>query len=160
GPVVGLGPPSVEHREVEAAVERSLHAAGTTRFERRTGNVDPHIAAGDHLVGGLEAVIVEKRDAAHRGGLALEREETLGGVLSLLVLWMRLAGKHHLRRTILVFEDAGGALAVERQQLDALVTRQAASEAERQRVLVEAVLSGLHVPAGLVARQTVGDAAH
>ena len=45
GAVVGLGPPAVEHAEVQAAVDRGLHAARPARLERRARQVQPHVAA-------------------------------------------------------------------------------------------------------------------
>ena len=78
-------------------------------------------------------------------------------MLGVFILRMRLAGKHHLRRTILVIEHAEGPRGIQRENLNALVSGEAAGEAEGQRVLVEAVLGGLDVPAWLIASQPVCD---
>src|SRR5439155_19951575 len=64
GTVVRLGPPPVEHGEVQRAVEARLHPAGPAGLERRPGDVEPHVAAGDQVAGDAEAVVLEESDVA------------------------------------------------------------------------------------------------
>ena len=45
GAVVALGPPAVEHAELQAAVDGGLHAARAARLQRRAREVDPDVAA-------------------------------------------------------------------------------------------------------------------
>ena len=61
--VVGLGPPAVEHAQVQAAVDRRLHAARAARLERRPRQVQPHVGALDEQRGAREVVVLEVDDA-------------------------------------------------------------------------------------------------
>ena len=142
GAVVGLGPPAVQHRQLQAAVEHRLHAAGPGRLQRRTREVGPDVAAADQPRGAGEVVVGQEDDAALRPLRPAQVQQLLDQLLAGLVLGVRLAGDDQLHRPVAA-QQAQRALRVVDHQPQALVGGDAAGEADRQHVGVEGHLAGL-----------------
>ncbi len=60
-PVVRLGPPAVEHRQVQAAVQHDLLAAGAARFERPPRVVQPDVDALHQVAADVDVVVLDER---------------------------------------------------------------------------------------------------
>ena len=140
GAVVGLGPPAVEHAQVEPAVDRRLHPARAARLERRPRQVQPDVAAlrrGARRVRGRSPR--ERRRAPATSGVALELEQLLracacrprraGWALPARTIWTGCGPREQLARARSRSCD---------EQPQALVGREPPREADRQRVGVEA----------------------
>ena len=59
-PVVGLGPPAVEHREIQPAVQHDLLAAGARRFERPPRIVQPDVDALHEVAADVDVVVLDE----------------------------------------------------------------------------------------------------
>ena len=137
--VVGLGPPAVEHRQVEDSVERRLHPTRAARLLGRTGHVHPDVAARDQSAGEREVVVLEERDPICHRGCALQAGTGRG----------RSPWRH--RRAGCAFpantnctgrsppSSRSGAVGPKREEVEPLVGREAAGEADGQAVGIEAV---------------------
>ncbi len=77
GAVVGLGPPAVEHAELQAAVEGRLHAARAAGLQRRPRQVQPHVAAAHQPGRRVEVVVVEEHHPLADDLGRLEPEQAL-----------------------------------------------------------------------------------
>jgi hypothetical protein len=62
--VVALAPPAVEHRQVDGAVDRRLHARGARGFQRVDRVVEPDVDAGHHAPRQVQVVAFDQQDAA------------------------------------------------------------------------------------------------
>ena len=62
--VVRLGPPAVEDREVQPAVEHHLLAAGARRLERPARVVEPDVDALDQVAADVDVVVLDEDDLA------------------------------------------------------------------------------------------------
>ena len=60
---VALRPPAVEHREIQDAVDRGLHAARPRSLERPARSVQPDVTATHHRPGDTHVVVLEEDDA-------------------------------------------------------------------------------------------------
>ena len=63
-PVVGFGPPAVEHREVEPAVEHDLLPAGAGGFQRTPRVVQPDVDALHQVPADVDVVVFDEDDLA------------------------------------------------------------------------------------------------
>ena len=131
--VVALVPPAVEDGAVDDAVHGGLHAARARSLERAARVVEPDVDALDEVARDADVVVLEDEDALRELGRAAAREDVLDHALAGPVGGMRLAGKDDLDRPLLVEQDARQALLVAEDQVGALVRREAAREADRQR---------------------------
>src|SRR5258708_11959894 len=68
--LVGLVPPAVEDRAVEAAVDQHLHAARSAGFPRATRRIDPDIDALDELLRERDVVVFQEDDTPAIAGVA------------------------------------------------------------------------------------------
>ena len=146
-PVERLGPPAVEHAELQPAVDRRLHAARAARLQRRAREVEPDVAAAHHARRAGEVVVVEVDDAGAGVRRPLVREQVLHHALALVVARVRLAGEDELHGAV-AGEDAQGAVGVAHEQVEALVGREPAREADRERLGVERLGGRLGVERG------------
>src|SRR3954453_3925217 len=94
GSVVRLGPPAVENRQIQAAVEDCFLAAGAGRFERTPRIVQPDIDPLHHVPADVDVIILDIRDAVSKPRIATHAGDHLNESLPWLVLRMRLACKH------------------------------------------------------------------
>src|SRR5260221_6876979 len=69
---IGLGPPTVELRQIQSAVDQYLHTARAARLPRPPRRVDPHVHARHQLPRHIHVVVAEKDDTGARLAAANE----------------------------------------------------------------------------------------
>src|SRR5271157_4478614 len=89
---VGLVPPTVEDREVQAAVGEQFHAAGPAGLVGPAGRVEPYVAALDEIAGHGDVVILKENDMAPNFGIANKVNHLADQVLAGVVMGVGLAG--------------------------------------------------------------------
>ena len=104
--VVGLGPPAVEDRQVQAAVEHGLLAAGAGGFQRAAGIVQPHVHALDQVPADVDVVIFDEDQPAGEARIVPQVGDPLDQLLARLVGRMGLAGEDDLQRPLRVVDHA------------------------------------------------------
>src|SRR6266576_6671903 len=134
---VRLGPPAVEDRAIDHAVERRLHPRRARRLERPPRRVEPDVDALHEPPREGHLVVLEEDDTTRRRGLSREVHDELDQVLPVLVRRVRLAGHEHLNRPLRVGEELREALWPAEEEARALVRREAACEPDREDVRVE-----------------------
>ena len=135
--VVPLVPPAVEDREVQAAVERGLHARRAARLVGTQRVVQPDVAAGVERLGHRDVVVGQEHDAVPDLGVVGEAHHLLDQLLAALVGRVRLAGDDQLHRALGVQQEPLEPLGVAQHQRQPLVRRDAAREADGEHVRVE-----------------------
>ena len=140
--VAGLGPPAVEDRAVEAAVQRGFHPAGAGGLHRADGVVEPDVAAGGEHAADVHVVVLEHDHAAAEAGAVGVTIDALCKSLTLDVTRVRLAGEDELHRALRVIQDRRQTLRVTEDQRGTLVRRETPRETDRQRVGVEHRVGG------------------
>ena len=131
---VELGPPPVEDRQVERAVERRLHARGSARLERPQRVVEPHVAARVELLRHADVVVGQEDDATAHLGVLRKFDEQLDEALAAVVGGVRLAGDDELHGALGIGEQRTQAGRVLQHEREALVGGDAAGEADREHV--------------------------
>src|SRR5207248_2330448 len=126
-----------QHRAVNAAVGRGLHAAGARGLARPQRGVEPHVAALHELTGDVDVVVLDEYQAAAELRIAGLNQDVLDELLAALVARMGLSGEDDLDWPIAVVEQANQTRDVAKEQCRSLVGREAAREADRQRLGVE-----------------------
>ena len=135
--VVGLRPPSVEHAEMQPAVDGgAFMPARPARLERRSRQVQPEVGALNEQRRRGEVVVLEVDHASRDLRERLELEELLKHVLAVLVGRVGLAGEHDLY-AVRSAQQRARRVDVGDQQAEALIGRDAPREADGQRVRVE-----------------------
>ncbi len=132
--VVGLGPPAVEHGEVEAAVEHDLLPAGAGGFEGTAGIVEPDVDSLDEVAADVDVVVLDEEELVGKVGVAHHFGDLLQDTLSGFVVRMGLAGEEELHGALGVVDHGGKALHVLEQQIGALVGGESAGEADGEGV--------------------------
>ena len=94
--VVGLGPPAVEDRQVQAAVEHGLLAARAGGFQRPARIVEPHVDALHQVPADVDVVVFDEHDAAGEPRVVPQVGDLLDELLARLVGRMGLAGEDEL----------------------------------------------------------------
>ena len=135
--VVHLVPPAVEDRQVEAAVERRLHAGRAAGLERAQRVVEPHVAARVERLRHRDVVVGQEHDAVAHGRVVGEPHQLLDQLLAAVVGGVRLARDDELHRPLGVQQDRLEPLGVAQHQRQSLVRRDAAGEADGEHVRVE-----------------------
>ncbi len=148
-----LVPPAVEDRQVQRAVHRGLHARRPGRLARALGRVQPDVAAGDERARERHVVVGQEEDAAFQLRALRRARDGPEEFLSGLVARMRLAGEEDLHGAPDLVEQVLEPLGLAEEQRRALVGREAAREADRQRARIEGArgLRDLLVPRALAA---------
>ncbi len=135
--LVPLVPPAVEDRQVEAAVERGLHAAGAARLQRPQRVVQPDVAARVELLRHAHAVVGQEDDPVPHPRVVGEPHQFLDQPLAALVGRMGLARDHQLHRPLRVEQQRAQPVVVAQHQGEPLVRGHPAGEADGQHVRVE-----------------------
>ena len=102
------------------------------------GRVEPHVAAAGEQAGHFEVVVLHKEDLAEEAGIARPADHFFNELYALAVRRMGLAGHDEHRGTVRVVEQTGEAVGIGKEHGGALVGREAAGEADDERVLREA----------------------
>ena len=97
-PVVGLGPPPVEHRQVQPAVEHHLLAAGAARLERAQRRVEPDVHALHEVPRHVDVVVLDEHQAAGEARVARHLDDLPDQPLAGVVRRVRLAREDDLHR--------------------------------------------------------------
>ena len=142
--VVGLGPPAIEHGEVEAAVEHHFLAAGAGGFQGTARIVEPDVDALDEVAADVDVVVLDEDELVGEVGVAHHLGDLLQHALAGLVVRMGLAGKEELHGALGIVDHGGQPLDVGQQQVGALVGGEAAGEADGQRVGRESLAQALN----------------
>ena len=140
--VVGLGPPTVEDRAVQPAVEHGLHAAGAGGFLGSARVVEPDVDALDQVPGDVDVVVFDEHDAAGEARIVAQVGDLLDELLAGLVGRVGLAGEDELHRSLRVVDQLEQLVELAEEQVGSLVGGEAAGEADRQRAGVEHVAGG------------------
>src|SRR5215472_14225978 len=105
GSVVAFTPPAIKDAEVEAPVAAGFHAAGAGSFERPAGSVEPDIAAGDHLAGDVDVVVLQEDEMALEVAVFAEMDDVLDVAFPVVVARVGFAGKDELNGARLVARE-------------------------------------------------------
>ena len=106
--VVGLGPPAVEDREVQAAVEHDLLAAGAAGLERAARVVEPDVDALHQVPADVDVVVLDEHASCRRtAGRCVSCGDLLDQLLAGLVVRVGLAGEDELDRPLRVVDQRG-----------------------------------------------------
>ncbi len=132
--VVPLVPPAVADRQVQAAVERGLHAGGAARLQRAQRVVHPDVDALDEELADGHVVVGQEDDAVAHVLHVGELDDLLDELLAALVGGVGLAGDHDLDRLVRVEQQRAQPLGVAQHQREPLVGRHPAGEADGQHV--------------------------
>ena len=132
--VVPFGPPAVEHRQVQAAVEHHLLAAGAARFERPPRIVEPDVDPLDEVAADVDVVILDEEQLAGESRIADQPRDLLQDLLAGPIVWMRLAREDQLHRHLRIVEQRDGRFEILQDQIGAFVGGEAPREADGQRV--------------------------
>ena len=137
--IEGLGPPAVADREVERAVGGGLHARGAARLEPAHGRVQPHVGALHERAREGHVVVLEEEDLALEALLACQLEDALDELLADAVVRVGLAGEDDAHGLGRIGEQLGQPGRILEEERGALVGREAAREADPERLLVQSV---------------------
>ena len=137
--VVGLRPPAVQDREVQAAVQQYLLPAGAGRFLRPAGIVEPHVDALHELATEADVVVLEEDQLAEEAGVPAELVNLPQHALGRLVARVRLARNHELDGALRVVDETRQAVRILQEQRRPLVGGHPAGETDGQGVLAQRV---------------------
>ena len=143
-----LGPPAVEHRAVERAVEHGLHARGARGLHRPHRCVEPDVGALDEGPGEGHVVVLDEHEAVPHVGLVGERGDLADELLAQVVGGVGLAGEHELHGALGVEHEPLEPLGLRQQERGPLVGGHAAGEADGERLGVERVVDPLELGGG------------
>ena len=162
---IGFGPPAVELREVQAAVDEHFHSAGSARLPRASRRVDPQVAALHEPLRQEQIVVGEEDHAPAHLGTTHELDPGLDHLLTGLIGGMRLPRHDELNRTVAIGQDPDQSVPVVEQHARTFVGGESPREAERERVRVQAPahrrgLVRLHGQGGDLRRHALAGIAH
>src|SRR3954471_11745632 len=99
GAVIPFAPPAIQDAEVQTPVAPPFHAARPRGFQGPARRIQPDIAAGNHLPGHVDIVILEEDKAALQIAVFAQVDDVLNVTFAIIVAWMRFAGKNKLNWT-------------------------------------------------------------
>ena len=129
---IALGPPAVEHGEVEDAVDGRLHPARPRGLQGAARGVQPDVAAAHHRARNTHVVVLEEDNATLSAWLSPELDDLLHHVLAGHIGGVGFSRDDDLDRQREQAVDVG------EEEACALVGRKAAGEADREPVAVDA----------------------
>ncbi len=142
GPVVAFLPPAVDDAGVGQPVQARLLPAGAAGLMGTDRVIEPDVAAADEMPRHVDVVVLQQHDLAGELRLARVLVDLADQFLRGRIVGMRLAGEDDLHRARWVAQDARKAVGIAEEQRRALIRREAAREAEGQRVGVERLCGG------------------
>ena len=155
--IIRLGPPAVEDREVERAVEHGLLARRAARLLGAPWVVQPDVDPLNQAPPDVHVVVFDEHDVSREPLVAGDLDDALDQFLAHPVLGVGLAGEDELDRPIRRSDDVDHPVHVLKDQAGPLVGREPAGEADRQGVGVEHVGEPLGRRVGLVAALRLGE---
>ena len=132
--VVGFGPPAIENRKVQTAIENDFLTAGAGSLKWTTRVVKPNVHTLHEMASNVDVVVFNKNKLVGEFGIAHELGYLLQHALAGLIKRMGLAGEHELHRALGVIDHGGEQFNVAQDQVGALVGGKAAREADGQSV--------------------------
>ena len=157
-PSIRLRPPAIEDAQVQPAVERDLHAAGAARFERGARQVEPQVDAGDDARRHVrDRSPPRRRRAARRRDAPFMSNSSCSVCLASWSCGCALPARTNWIGCAPSAEQAHAALRETREQVQTLVGRHPAREADGQHVRVEDPGRRLDVLRRLAAREPIAD---
>ncbi len=135
--VVGLGPPAIEHGEIESAVQHDFLSTRAARFERAARIVQPDIDALHKVAADVDVVVLDEQDLPREPRIAHQPGNLLQHRLAGRVVRMRLAGEDELHGHLWMVDERGHRFEVPEDQVRAFVCRKPPREADGQRVRAE-----------------------
>ena len=132
-PVVGLGPPAVEDRAVQPAIQHHLLPAGAARLHRTARHVQPDVDALDEVTAHVDVVVLDEEDFRQGARPASGARYPAARPCP---AGRADAGCQRTRtaRACAGFRSRGESLHVLDEQVAALVRGKAAGEPDRQRI--------------------------
>ena len=143
---VGLRPPAVEFRQVDAAVDEHFHPARSAGLPRPPRRVDPDIHSLHQVLGQQHVVVAQENDMGADILLTNEQDPFLDQRLTRQIGRVRFAGHDELHRSMWIAEQAQEPFPVVQQQVGPLVGRKAAREPQRQCLGIEQAFGFVHRP--------------
>src|SRR5205807_1714409 len=140
GAVVSLAPPAIEDAHVQTAVATGLHAAGTGGFERTAWRIEPDIASGDHLAGGMHVVVLDKHQVPLQVAVFAQVNDVLDIALAVIIPRVSFAGENELDWPGLVPRQPHDIVELLKNQRSALVSCEPARETDGQRIRIEQLI--------------------
>ena len=110
--VVGLGPPAVENRKIEPAVEHDFLSARAARFQRPPRIVEPYVDALHKMAADVDVVVFDENKFVAELRVAHHLRDLLQHALARLIERMRFAGKNKLHRPLRIVDHRSEALDV------------------------------------------------
>ena len=139
--VVRFGPPAVEDRQVQAAIENYFLAARSRSFERPAWIVQPNVHTLHHVAGNIDVIVLDEHDLLRKPLIVPQVSHALDELLAGLVLRVCFAGEDELHGLVPAVEHLQDPFQVEQEKIGSLIGRESASESDRQRVWIEYVSS-------------------
>ena len=134
---VALGPPAVEHTQIQNAVHNGFFAARAGSFQRPGGRIDPHVHALHQVAGHIHVVVFDKDDFTAKFTPARHVQNLFYQILTRFVGRVRLAGKDKLHGAAALTHNFGQAFQVAQQKVGAFIGGKPTGKAESQRRGVE-----------------------
>lgn len=143
--VVPFLPPAIERTEMEGAVERGLHSAGTARFHRKARRVEPDVHALHEVLGHMHLIIFQKGDVAAQLVIVAKGQHFMNEITAWFVGRMGFAGEHQLDRPPLVLQDSLETFQILEQQCGPLVGGEAPRKSDREGFGIEKRAAAQHL---------------
>src|SRR3974390_901042 len=94
--VVGFGPPAIENRQVQSAVQDHLLAAGPARFERPAGCVGPDVDTVYESSADIDVVVLKEENLPAEQRIARQAGNSLKQLFAGVIFRVSLAGEDEL----------------------------------------------------------------
>src|ERR1700749_4693691 len=102
--IVSFGPPSVEHREIEPAVEHNFLPARTARFQGPTRIVEPNVHSLHKMAADVDVVIFDENKFVAELRVAHHLRDLLEHTFARFVERMRLACENKLHWSLWIVD--------------------------------------------------------
>ena len=135
--VESLGPPAVQNRTIQTAVEHHLLAAGARGLQWSAGIVEPDVHTLNEMPAYVDVVIFHKHNATGQPGIVPQIGNLADQPLAWLVCRMGLASKNNLNRPIGIADHRKQAVDIAQHEVGPLVGCKAAGKSDREDVWVE-----------------------
>src|SRR5262249_15971288 len=119
-----------------------LLAARSRSFQRAARVVQPNVAAGHHLPRDVNVVVLDEDEIVLEIAITAEVNDVLDVTLAFVVARVGLAGENKLEGPLFVFNELNDIVELLKNQRRALIGRETAREADRQRVRVQQLVEG------------------
>ena len=136
-PVVRLGPPAIENRKVQPAIQDHLLAARARCLQGPPWIVQPDVHALHEMAADVDVVVFDEDELVGELRIAHQFGNLLQHSLAGLIVRMSLAGKNKLHRAFGIVHHRRQTLDVRQNQISSLVCRKAAGKSDSERIRAE-----------------------